>query len=295
MPSLRDQARRVRSQARRRPRVTCLFRGRLGNQMYEVATTLAHAWDHDLRPLFGTRHRQLVADPRTAGRNRVTAVFPRLPTRPFVLLRSNAYMVVQNLDHGAARVPEALRHEPGRDRQLDGLFADEGYFKHQRAGILEAFSPTERQERRLRHEHRELLSGETVSVQIRRGDYVEQGMLRRYDLELDWYREALDRVGDVDRIVVFSDDPAWCRDNVDFGPKTHVVDTTGHADVEDLHLASWCTHHVICNSSYSWWAAWLGYDENRTVVQPANWFTDEAAERRGGQQLASSPEGWIRL
>ena len=68
--------------------------------------------------------------------------------------------------------------------------------------MLEAFAPTARVERRLRQQNAELLEGETVSVQIRRGDYVGQGMLRRYDLELDWYREALDRVGDVDRIVV---------------------------------------------------------------------------------------------
>lgn len=263
--------------------------------MYEVATTLAHAWDHDLRPVFGRWHRQLVADPRTAARNRVTAVFPRLPTRPVVVLRSNAYMVVQNEAHGVERGPEALRHEPGQDRQLDGLFADERYFRHQRAGVLQAFAPTARVERRLRRQNAELLEGETVSVQIRRGDYVGQGMLRRYDLELDWYREALDRVGDVDRIVVFSDDPAWCREHADFGPKTHVVDTSTHADYEDLYLASWCTHHVICNSSYSWWAAWLGYDEHRKVVQPKNWFTEEAAERLGGQQKAISPEGWILI
>ena len=274
----------------RRARVTCLFRGRLGNQLYAVATTLAHAWDHDLRPRFGSWHRQLVANPEASARNRVTQVLPRLPTRPVVVLRSNAYMVHENkADPG----PHALRHVPGQDRILDGLFADERYFRHHRARILDAFGPTERVERGLRRRYAAELEGETVSVSVRRGDFVGQGVLRRYDEDLDWYRRALERIGPVDRILVFSDDPAWCRDHVDLGPNTVVIDSD--ADYEDLFLTSWCTHHVICNSSFAWWAAWLGYDDDRRVVVPAKWFTDETAERIGGQQTMAVPEGWISL
>ncbi|MEL7210465.1 MAG: hypothetical protein AAGK32_19910 [Actinomycetota bacterium] len=101
----------------RRARVTCLFRGRLGNQLYAVATTLAHAWDHDLRPRFGSWHRQLVANPEASARNRVTQVLPRLPTRPVVVLRSNAYMVHENkADPG----PPAPRHRLA-DARAQGL------------------------------------------------------------------------------------------------------------------------------------------------------------------------------
>ena len=276
--------------ADRRARVTCLFRGRLGNQLYAVATTLAHAWDHGLRPVFGSWHRQLVANPAAAERNRVTAVLPRLPTRPAVVLRRNAYLVHENRQHPS---PEALRHVPGQDRILDGLFADEGYFRHQRERLLDVFAPSASVTRRLRRRYGPLLEGETVSVSVRRGDFVGQGVLRRYDLDLDWYRSALDLVPSVDRVLVFSDDPAWCREHVDLGPRTHVVESS--IDYEDLWLTSWCTHHVICNSSFAWWAAWIGHDEQRTVVQPARWLTDAEAERRGGEIRPTNPEGWIEL
>jgi hypothetical protein len=258
--------------------------------MYAVATTLAHARDHVLRPVFGSWHRQLVANPQAAARNRVTRVLTRLPTRPVVVLRSNAYLVQEYRDHPG---PEALRHVPGQDRILDGLFADERYFRHHRAALLDLFAPSRAVERRLRSRYGELLTGETVSVSVRRGDFVGQGVLRRYDLELDWYREALELVPDVDRILVFSDDPAWCHDNVDLGPRAHVVDS--ETDYEDLYLTSWCTHHVICNSSFAWWAAWLGYDERRTVVQPAVWLTEAEGARRGGETRPANPQGWIEL
>lgn len=258
----------------RRARVTCLFRGRLGNQMYQVATTLAHAWDHDLRPVFGRFNRQYVANPEHGGINRVVSEFPRLPRRPVVVLRPSAYTVRE--PRGRAD-PAALVDVPGQDRILDGLFSDETYYAHHRSRIVEMFAPSPSVRRHLTRSYGDLVTGTTVSVSIRRGDFLKQKVLRRLDDDLDWYRAALDRIPSVDRVLIFSDDPDWCREHAIFTDRTIVVPAVRPYD--HLYLMGMCTHNIIPNSSFAWWGAWLAPARGRVVVLPEVWKVDGSPER----------------
>ena len=74
------------------------------------------------------------------------------------------------------------------------------------------------------------------------------------------------------RFFVFSDDPAWCRGIFTAGD----TEVLGHSDpfapLVDLHLMSLARHHIIANSSYSWWAAWLGEKPGQNVLMPDKWF-----------------------
>lgn len=97
-----------------------------------------------------------------------------------------------------------------------------------------------------------------TAVHVRRGDYAEtwrgHGMLDR-----DWYLARWP----AGRVLVFSDDPEWCRGNLP-GEVVHVEDWI------DWHLMAMCKAHVISNSTFAWWAAWIA---GGPTTYPDPWFT----------------------
>jgi hypothetical protein len=120
-------------------------------------------------------------------------------------------------------------------------------------------------------------TGRAVSVHIRRGDYVTHPETSAYHgvLTRDYYRQAMDavtaRVGEC-RFLAFSDDHEWVRQELagDLGLEVVSADLPRH----ELALMTRCTHHIVANSSFSWWGAWLGERTDSVVVAPARWFTD---------------------
>jgi hypothetical protein len=116
-----------------------------------------------------------------------------------------------------------------------------------------------------------------VCVHVRRGDYLLARELRVHGLcSPAYYEKAMGRIAERLRdaeFFLFSDDHQWCRENFR-GPGIHLVDANGpDAAVEDLRLMAACRHHVIANSSLSWWAAWLADHPDQTVIAPDPWFT----------------------
>lgn len=115
-----------------------------------------------------------------------------------------------------------------------------------------------------------------VCVHVRRGDYLLPRELRVHGLcSFAYYEKAMQRIGDELRgseFFLFSDDLPWCRENFR-DPGIHFVDANGpDAAVEDLRLMAACRHHVIANSSLSWWAAWLADHPDQLVIAPEPWF-----------------------
>jgi hypothetical protein len=117
---------------------------------------------------------------------------------------------------------------------------------------------------------------EAVALHVRRGDYLSGTHLVRYfPLDLDYYRQAIDRLAArlrAPHYFIFSDDPAWTRENIrPAAPVTHVTHNLGLRDFEDLRLMAACRHFIIANSSFSWWGAWLGQDPAKQVIAPGRW------------------------
>lgn len=120
-----------------------------------------------------------------------------------------------------------------------------------------------------------------VSVHIRRGDYVSDPQTYAFHglAEQEYYNAALKHIehncGEM-TLFLFSDDPQWVREHFDCGEYPYeVVDLHFPSDPQhDMHLMSLCRHHIIANSSFSWWGAWLGEDTGLTVA-PKKWFSNE--------------------
>jgi len=122
-------------------------------------------------------------------------------------------------------------------------------------------------------------------VHLRRGDYASDPHTLAFHgvLGNDYYAAALDAVRRAvpdPQLFVFTDDPAAVAALSPLGLPVTLVSGQGLSDLAELGLMARCTHHVIANSSYSWWGAWLGIGDGVTVA-PRRWFAkpSEAAIR----------------
>jgi hypothetical protein len=140
-----------------------------------------------------------------------------------------------------------------------------------------------------------------VSVHIRRGDYVKSAETARVhgSLGAAYYKKALHvlqgTLASRITLFVFSDDPGDADAALDFVPRDHLFHVRGDPDRpwEDMALMTRCRHHVIANSSFSWWGAWLNPNLDKIVVAPRDWFTPVELRQRNTCDLY--PPGWILL
>ena len=133
-----------------------------------------------------------------------------------------------------------------------------------------------------------------VSVHVRRDDYLLSDL--HGVCSPAYYREAArlveQRTGAKSVFFVFSDEPDWAREHLRLGHETYVLDHNDTKDRphEDLRLMAACDHHVIANSSFSWWGAWLDSSPDKIVVGPEPWLRSREHEPTG-----ILPEGWLRV
>lgn len=132
-----------------------------------------------------------------------------------------------------------------------------------------------------------------VAVHVRRGDYVSNpGYAKRFGaLPPTYYERALgylaDRVEGL-HAFVFSDEPAWVK--IHFPQTVPLTIVEGNPATEDLRLMAACRYHVIANSTFSWWGAWLAPFPDKTVLAPARFFNDPNLPDRD-----LVPDDWVRI
>lgn len=134
-----------------------------------------------------------------------------------------------------------------------------------------------------------------VSLHVRRGDYVSDQTVNALHgiCSLDYYRRAIAHVAErveQPEFFVFTDDPAWVQANLTVGFPARLIAHNGKAPVEDLRLMALCRHHIIANSSFSWWGAWLAGRPGQVVCAPQRWFAGYPHDTRD-----LVPDRWARL
>ena len=135
-----------------------------------------------------------------------------------------------------------------------------------------------------------------VSLHVRRGDYAADPVVMAMHgvCSLDYYARAVEYV--LERVskpvfFLFSDDPDWVRDHLKVRGSMRVVDQNGpDSGSEDLRLMVQCKHHIIANSTFSWWGAWLNANPDKLVIAPKRWFAD-------GSLNTSDllPTNWVKM
>ena len=135
-----------------------------------------------------------------------------------------------------------------------------------------------------------------ISVHIRCGDDPNDPAARAIFgiCDTEWFREAMWRMED--RIenptfFVFSDHPPFAREIIKSQSSLVFIDPDADGrDCEDLMLMSLCKAHIIPNSTFSWWGAWLNGRLDKHVIAPARWYADETMTFND-----IVPEHWERL
>lgn len=266
------------------------MKGGLGNQMFQYAAGRSLALKTGLSLALDRRHYQREREHGYALEGFALADIPldaaQLP--PLLRDRPLAYC----LSRLTRRYPQPLRESSlGFDPAiaavsgpawLEGYFQSERYFLSQAATIraeLTPISPLDAENARWLDEIK--AEPRAVSLHVRRGDYVRNLKFSAMHgtCTPDYYARALahvaQKMGAEPVIYAFSDDLAWVRENMQLPAKIKVV---GHnnasRNVEDLRLMSACRHHIIANSSFSWWGAWLNPRKEKIVTAPAVWFAD---------------------
>lgn len=184
----------------------------------------------------------------------------------------------------------------GPDRFLFGYFQSEKYFKDYGSLIRKDFSYEPDITLYDNEVIEALKSPGSTAVQIRRGDYVTNAAVNRIigECPMEYYRKAVTYLkGSVKdyRLLIFSDDIAWCRENIKFD-RTVFAERRGGTPLHDMSLAGQCKNIILANSTFSWWSAWLNKNPRKIVIAPKQWFRSEERQKYAHDL---TPQDWIRL
>jgi hypothetical protein len=186
--------------------------------------------------------------------------------------------------------------QAGGGAYLDGYWQNERYFKDIESVLrteLEVATAPDPLSAEVAEHIKDVCA---VSVHVRRGDYAASAAAKALHglCDLDYYAAAILRIrADVTapHFFVFSDDPVWTRANLRFeDPVTFVTHNRADRNYEDLRLMTLCQHHIIANSSFSWWGAWLGRNPGRRVIAPRRWLAADDVDTSG-----VIPERWSAI
>ncbi|MEO0732773.1 MAG: alpha-1,2-fucosyltransferase [Bacteroidota bacterium] len=286
------------------------LKGGMGNQLFQYALgrQLAHQLGIELRLevtnlLYRNKGKDFVYRDYDLGVFNVREAFLLRPEliRPVMNLRLRPLAQLMR-KIGARNYPvvtEAYFHydpsiltEAQENVIYEGWFQSPKYFVGVEDQIREEFTFS----RPVLPESRALLgriqASNAVCLNVRRTDFLTTDVLNATNRA--YFLRAADLLGrqlSEPRFFVFSDDVAWCRENITLDYPTEFVDHAhkGWKFGNYLRLMQACRHFIIPNSSFAWWAAWLNTGADKVVVAPENWFTDPTINT---SDLV--PETWLR-
>lgn len=269
--------------------------GGLGNQMFQYAAGLALARKHGVPlQLDTTFFQDPTPRPNITPRNYALDIFPlhegcvRLndaAARPAGLKRAAEKHF--HYDAATADLPAGV--------YLDGYWQSPRYFESIEPEVRRAFALSPTLDEAAAAFAAQIKQSEAVCLHVRRGDMVHNAHTASVhgSCSLDYYRTACDLLAQKfpnAHFFVFSDDPAWCAgQDLTGGRPCTIVSRPGATEAVDLFLMRQCRHFITANSSFSWWAAYLGEAPEKTVIVPDPWFTDPSLDVSD-----LCPKAWIR-
>lgn len=299
--------------------VTIKIHGGLGNQMFEYALGRALSLRLganlflDPASLFdGTPRRQV--SKRNYVLDQVFGIKPKLVLPARLTRRVQLYYLVTAFNRYYPRVlgmlgywryvrEKAYHFDPSilnlkGNLYLNGFWQSEKYFKEYESVLRKDFAfrhPLPKEAARM---SAEMASRESVCLHVRRGDNVWSPLSRKLHplAPVDYYRQAVamikaKRGADI-KVFIFSDDTAWCRENLPIDADHEFVgdEYAGPEGRDHLQLMTLCKHFIIPESTFSWWAAWLSANRGKIVIAPREWFRDPSIDTRD-----AIPAGWLRI
>lgn len=259
--------------------------GRLGNSMWQVANSIGYARKYGYE--WAADESNGHGEPYSA----IHKVFPNLPKQRFgggvrYHEHNNAFCEQHKTHLDLCHFDYHEIPDLGPNVSLTGFYQSWKYFEHCKDEVKEVF--------KLPH----VVGYEYhISIHVRRGDYVQHSgsfppITERY---VESALKNIFLLSGYSKCLVFSDDIEWCKQTFKHDMLFTYEFSEGKTELEDLSLMASCDHHIIANSSFSWWAAYLGHNQNRIVISPSaeTWFGPTAGVKKPVNDLIL-PE-WIQI
>ena len=179
------------------------------------------------------------------------------------------------------------------DLYFDGFWQSPKYFNDIRHELLKEITPSFNLSNNYYKHLKKIESCNSVSLHVRRGDYLSKRVKEKYGLcSIDYYRKAVQKITEsIENPVffIFSDDMDWVKENFSLNSKVVFLSHKGLIDLEELFLMSKCKHNIIANSTFSWWGAWLNQNLKKMIICPDPWFDYEIYDK------SLIPKSWILI
>jgi hypothetical protein len=277
--------------------VVANLRGGLGNQMFQLAVARRVAAELDfslavMTEMLEPRRGAHGPRPRPYG----LGMFRHQPPRvTFAQLGAEHPALIHLVQTRRGFHPGVLDIRARVPIVIDGYWTSESYFAPAAELVRRDFELGEALLERTELT-RQIADTMSVGIHVRRGDYLEPNGAHLGPAPLDYYAAAIDRMLErvaAPHLFVFSDDIAWCRANLALTAPHTFVDRTGtveEAAEREFVALSQCKHHIIANSTFSWWAAWLAPAADKVTIAPRRWFhgIDEPCDH-------IIPARWLRV
>jgi hypothetical protein len=232
-----------------KPTVTAHMKGQLGNNLFQVATASALAWDNKAQPYF--------------------PVFPPQAVLQHVFFRCNILPAYTKISCTYQEPSANYSHIPfAPHMKIDGYFQSEKYFAHYRKRLLKLFAPHPKDLEYMKSKYQWLMNHpNSVGIQIRYYKFEDPQSKIYPQYGKDYLEKAMAHFPASSLFVVSSNNLEYARKNVPIG-KRNVIFLEKEPSYIDLHLLSMCKHNIITNSSFGWWAAWLNQNAKKKVLYP---------------------------
>lgn len=272
--------------------------GGLGNQMFQYATGLALAKKNKTSLFLDLTFLQdKTPRPTFTPRDYALNIFP---LHEGCALIENAQAIPSGLTPAIEKnfsfEPKIVELPAGV--LLEGYWQSPRYFEDIKSELRGAFALAPKLEKNREELAAQIESKNSVCLHVRRGDMVHNAHTASVHgaCTLGYYQEACDvvarRIPDA-HFYIFSDDPVWCQTNdLTRGRPNTLVSQVGQSNSSavDFYLMRACKHFIIANSTFSWWAAYLGGIADKLVIVPEPWFSNPDLDT-----LDLIPREWVRL
>ena len=170
---------------------------------------------------------------------------------------------------------------------LNGYFQNVRYFESNKEDIKKSFTFFDHiLDVAKSYFYSTFLTEEVISLHIRRDDYLN---FSHHPVQsIDYYFNALKLFDENLKVLIFTDDIEWAS-NQELFKSERFFFSRNNDDAVDLCMQTFCKYHIIANSTYSWWGAWLS--DTKKVVKPKLWF----APPLENNENFLSVDGWVIL
>ena len=257
--------------------VSSILMGGLGNYMFQIAATYAYARKHNMN--FGFNCSES-SGPHKHITEYQTNIFKNIN---LYYVRKEDFFTYNEKNFHYNEIPYY-----DRNILLYGYFQSEKYFSEYREDIINLFMSYEVL---LDEDLKKIIEDKnTCSIHVRRGDYFKYPNHHPVQ-SINYYMRAVRQMPKDFVFLIFSDDISWCKENFPDIPEKFIF-IENKKDYEDLYIMSKCKNNIICNSTFSWWGAWLNKNNNKKVIVPNTWFGNAYSDKDIKDLYCS---GWIKI